>query len=211
MYTVGQWFPIMMNLAILAIVGVVIFALIFHYRGKYENEARGRVMVEIKMPSGWSQYYVVKPMTDGCVDLGKIGHYKLAPQVPDRDKSETKGNPNPVITPSKQWDMYPRHPFLGMRRLQVPIRREEFFLNNPEPITWPENRITFTAIDARLHSKEVMAEQNAANIAETDARQRKWEEIVGKIPDKMVLYLLIGAAILVGIINLIQYLSSKGG
>jgi hypothetical protein len=210
MYTVGQWFPIMMNLAILAIVGVVIFALIFHYRGKYENEARGRVMVELKMPSGWSQYYVVKPLTDGWVDLGKFGVYKLAPQIPNRE--EKKGNPSAVITPSKQWDMYPRRPFLGMRRLQVPIRKEEFYLNNPEPITWPENKVTVTSVDAKLHSKEMMAEHNAASIAETDAHQRKWDELVEKINSKfMLIYILAGGAILVGIINLIQYLSSKGG
>jgi len=93
MYTVGSWFPHVLNLAILAIVAVVVFALIFYYRGKYEKEARGRVMVELKMPSGWSLYFVVRPLTDGWVDLGKFGIYKLAPQVPDRDKKEAKGNP----------------------------------------------------------------------------------------------------------------------
>ena len=101
MYTVGSWFPILMNLAILAIVGIVVLAMVFYYRGKYSKEAAGRVMVEVLMPSGWSQYYVVRPTTDGWVNV-RSGAYKLAPQIPDKKPEGNPGNPNPIITPAKR-------------------------------------------------------------------------------------------------------------
>ena len=208
MYTVGAWFPHLLNLAILAIVGIVVLGFIFYYRGRYAKEALGRVMVEIWMPSGWSNYYVVRPTMDGWVNVG-AGAYKLAPQVPDKTDNPGEEKKNRIITPAKRWDMYPRRPFLGLKLLQVPIRKESFYWNNPDPITWTENRTTVTAVDAKTHTREVAAQHIAANIAETEARQRKWEEVINKLPDKMVLYILIGIAIILSLVVLVQSLLAK--
>jgi len=68
-----------------------------------------------------------------------------------------------------------------------------------------------TALDAMVHTRQMAGEQNAASIAETDAKQRKWEQIIEKVPDKMTLYILIGIAIIASVAGFIHTLISKAG
>lgn len=238
MYTVGSWFPIMMNLAIVAIVAVAFGGLMIYYKNQYDNQARGGIWADIWLPNGASFFKLVKPTVDGWVKVLK-GHYKLSvsrqfctcgheesnhvmTRSDSKDrvgrlKCQVQGcgceafESARVIPNVRRRAKYPPRPFLGLKFLQADVRTESWYLNNPEPITWPDNRLTITALDSYVHTREMTADQSAAEIAENEARQRVWVDTIKKIPDKMVLYILIGASVLVGVINLVQYLTSKGG
>lgn len=206
MYTVGSWFPHLMNLAILAIVAVAVFGALFYYKGKYANEARGKIMAEVRMPSGWDHYEIVRPFPDGWVRIGK-GDYKLAPEVADKIK---EGNPQPFTIPSKRWAMYPMRPFMGLRWLQVPIRKESWYYGDPNPVMWPENQIQVTAVDAQAHTREMDAMKIGMAVQEAEARQSALLDAFRKIPDKTVIYVMLGGVALAVGIALVQIFTMKG-
>jgi len=112
-----------------------------------------------------------------------------------------------VITAIRRWDKYPQRPFLGLSTLQVDVRTESWYYNHPEPITPPENRTLVTAVDAQFHTREIAAEMAAVEIQEQEARQQQLIKAIQAQPNKLVVYLLLGATVLVSVMNLIQYLS----
>lgn len=210
MYTVGSWFPHLMNLAILAIVAVAVFGALFYYKGRYAKEAKGSIMAEVRMPSGWDYYQVTKPLPDGTVRIGK-GDYWLAKSNKEAVK---EGNPHSFIVPTKRWAMYPMRPFMGLRWLQVPIRKESWYYGDPNPIMWPENQMQVTAVDAQCHTREMDAQNVGIRIQESEAREKRMNEVLSRLPDKTVLYIIIGGVGIIGVITLIQlvqFLASQGG
>jgi len=232
MYTVGSWFPVLLNLAIIAIVVVAIIGWMLYQKSQYDKRSRGAIWADIWLPSGDSFYKLVKPTVDGWVSVLK-GHYKLSvskqyckcghevTQHLMDDNSKLKCQV--VDCPCKEYELervvpnvrrkakYPPRPFLGIKWLQSDVRTESWFLNNPEPIVWADSRSSVTALDAMVHTRQMAGEQNAASIAETDAKQRKWEQIIEKVPDKMTLYILLGIAIIASVAGFIHTLISKAG
>jgi len=218
-----DWIPVLLNIFIIAIVVVAFVIWMLYSRSQYEKQCRGAIWVDIWLPSGDSFKKLVKPTVDGWIHILK-GDYKLSVSqqfckcghevshhVMDDNgklKCEDAGCPCKeyelarVIPNIRRKDKYPPRPFLGMRCLQCDVRTESWFLNNPDAITWADSRATVTALDAYVHSREMVAEQNAASIAETDARLRKWEQVLTKLPDKMILYVLLGG-VAIGLIVLI--------
>ncbi len=215
MYEVGAWFVYLMNGAILAILAVVALVAILVKRNQYAKEAKECILVEILMPTGWSVYRVVKPLPDGWVKVGK-GDYKLAVgednpgTLTDEERCQRRKEYK-LNTAAKRWAYYPMRPFLGLKALQVPIRTESFYYNNPEPITWPEHRVKVTAVDAQAHTRQMDAMNVGVQIQESDARQKQLVEAINNQPNKIVVYIMLGGAILVGVMNLVQWFSSSGG
>ena len=236
MYTVGSWFPILLNLSIIAIAVLAIIFWMLYQKNQYDKQSRGAIWADIWLPSGDSFFKLVKPTVDGYIHIlkgvyrlsvskqyCKCGHDysqhlmgeegkdrgKLVCQIPDCPCKEYELEK--VIPNVRRKAKYPPRPFLGLRWLQNDVRTESWYLNNPDPITWADSRSAVTALDAYVHTRQMAGEQNAASIAESDARQKKWEQIIEKVPDKMTLYILLGLAILAGIVSFIHGLISKAG
>ena len=240
MYTVGSWFPIMLNLSVVAFVALGIFGYLLYLRSQYEKQSRGGIFADIWLPNGKSFGKLVKPTVDGWVHILK-GDYKLSRSKQycecghedrrhEMKESTGKGKENVgnlecqepgceckqfklvrVVPNVRRTTKYPQRPFLGLRWLQSDVRMESWYLNCPEPITWPDDRQHITALDAYVHTRELTAEQSAAEIAEQEARNRTWFDAMKKLPDKMVLYIGLGANTILIIILLVQYFSGQGG
>jgi hypothetical protein len=110
----------------------------------------------------------------------------------------------------RRWGRYPERPFLKLWQLQVPIRKESFFYNNPEPITPPEERIKVTATDAALLVRQLNAQETATEIVETQALEKQLLNTVANLPNKMVLYIGI-VGILVADVVILIILHGMGG
>lgn len=240
MYTVGSWFPVMLNLSVVAFVALGIFGYLLYLRNQYDKQSRGGVWGDIWLPNGKSFGALKKPTVDGWLHILK-GDYKLSVSkqyckcghdskehvmVADKkSKTQNVGNLEcqvagcdckkfelaRVVPNVRRTIKYPPRPFLGLKWLQCDVRTESWYLNCPEPITWPDDRQTITALDAYVHTRELTAEQSAAEIAEQEARNRTWFDAMKKLPDKMVLYIGIGANTILMIVLLVQYFSTKGG
>jgi hypothetical protein len=232
MYTVGSWFVYLMNGAILAILAVIALVAILVKRDQYAKEARNAVLCELWIPGGRPYQKLAHPTPDGWVRLGRAGDYKLAVArrlcTCGHDENEhglaenkatrqvgrgkcqhvgcecTQFEEGRVIPAIRRWGLYPIRPFLGLKTLQVDVRQESWWLNDPTPITPPDNRTTVTAIDAQFHTREQVAAEGAVEIQEQEGRQRAFVEAMQKMPDKMLLYILVGISIAVGLFGLIQ-------
>jgi len=228
MYEVGPWFVWIINLAVISFVGIGVLIWVLRRRSKHAADAYGKVLAEVQLPTGRSLSTLVKPSPDGWVSLGKLGDYRLAGERRicqcDHEEGfhgmESKGSNvirgkctvcactefqvKTLIPAIRRWGKYPPTPFLGLRTLQVDVRTEAWYLNNPEPITAPETRTTVTAVDAQFHTREAAAEMAAVEIQEQEARQRQLLEAIRNQPHKLVLYIMLGIGILLGIMNIVQ-------
>ena len=92
MYTVGSWFVYLMNIAILAIVAIVIFVYMNVKRGQYLKEATVCIQAEIILETGHSEYYTVRCRAND--EWVKIGNRRYKLDIKRR-----------------QWGLHPRLPF----------------------------------------------------------------------------------------------------
>ena len=221
----------MLDLVILACVGMGIVGAMLYQRSKYEKQARSGIWADIWLPNGKSHYELVKPNMVGWVKVGK-GMYKLSVgkqfctcghEISEHKMEEegkqagqvvcaegtcecTEFKLHRVIPNVRRQAKFPPNPMLGLKILQADVRTESWYLNNPEPITWADSRSMVTALDAYVLTREMTAEQSAAEIQEQDARQRQWAEAMTKVPDKMVLYILLGISIIASIVGAVHSL-----
>ena len=211
----ANWQIHLLYAAVIAIAFGVLMFVAYIKKGQYEQEAAGCIKAVIKRRTGWPLVKIVRPYPDGWVRVER-GDYKLAEEfggkaadkskLTDEKRMEAFGERR-INTNVMEWDRYPSHPFLGLKRIQTPIRRQEWFENNPEPITWPEHRTTITAADAQAHSREMDAMNVAIRIQESDEKEKRFMQIIQGIPTKTIVYIGLGAAVLVGVINLIRSMS----
>lgn len=236
MYQVGPWFVYLMNAAVLALIALGVLIGILKKRGEYAKVSAGKILAEVWLPTGRSIGVLARPTPDGWVNLGKLGDYRLAGErilcqcghdhpaheLMHKGKNVIRGRctvegcecermeTDRILPAIRRWGKYPSAPFLGIKTLQVDVRTEAWYLNNPEPITAPENRTTVTAVDAQFHTREMAAEIAAVEIQEQEARQRQLMEAISNQPHKMLVYVLLGGNIFLGILILIQ-IFSRGG
>lgn len=203
MYTVGIWFVHLMNVAILAIVAVIVFVWMNVKRGQYLREATTCIQGELISETGHSEYYTVPcKANDEWVKIGNK-RYKL----------DTK---------RRRWGVHPRIPFIGIKSLQVPIRKETWYKDDPNPAyrikrdlkgkteelqiltesqrQEAENVLTAGEVDAMV--REETATQAAIEAVEQESRQKQLVEALANQANKTVAYVMWGIMIL-GIIILV--------
>lgn len=233
MYEVGSWFVYLMNGAILAFIALIVLIWVLRKRGQHAKEVEGKILADIWLPTGRSITGLARPTPDAWVKLGKLGDYRLATPKKictcghdeaqhelsikggEKDAKEIVRGKCSVcectgfvvertLSPIRRWGKYPSNPFLGLKSLQVDVMTESWWLNNPEPITPLENRTLVTSVDAAFHTRESDAEKASVEINEQEARQRQLNEAIANQPSKIVVYIGLGAVVLLEVIGLIQ-------
>lgn len=228
MYQVGPWFVYIINLAVLAFVALGIMIWVLRKRNRHAQDAHGKILAEVWLPTGRSIPVLAPPSPDGWVSLGKLGDYKLSGERrickcgheeafhnvgTAKGKSEIvrtdcikcpcqEFQVDKLVPAIRRWAKYPPNPFLGLKTLQVDVRTEAWPLNNPEPITPAENRTIVTAVDAQFHTREAAAEMAAVEIQEHEARQRELQKAINNQPNKIVVYVGIAAVVVLQILGM---------
>lgn len=181
MYEVGPWFLHLMNLAILAIVGLFLVVAILVKKGQYQREAAKCIQAEILTATGWPEYHTVRcSINDEFVKIGQ-GSYKLNPGL-------------------RRWGLHPRLPFMGLASLQQPIRKETFYKDNPNYIVFPgQPSAEITAAEVEAKSREAAAIGAAAEVVEIEAQQRRVVDAIANQPNKMVVYVGL-VTIIIGVV-----------
>jgi len=110
-----------------------------------------------------------------------------------------------------EWDKYPARPFLNMGWTQVPIRKQSWWENNPEPIVRPKYRIELTSVDAQAHTREMDAQNLGIRIQEAEARQKQFMELLTNPKAPTIVLILLGANILATIIGILIATGKIGG
>lgn len=184
MYEVGSWFVYLLDFAVLAIICAGIIAWILVKRGQYQKEAEKSIRAEIILPSGWSEYHVVPCDINAKTVSVSDFVYFLDPQ-------------------RRRYGKHPLNPFMGLPWLQVPIRIETWFQDNPEPVRMSYDKTVATAAEIKAITREVSATTAAMQIQEIEARQEELTKAISNQPNKTVVYIMLGACTLFSLISLI--------
>jgi hypothetical protein len=230
----GQWGNIIMAVGLFGIGIAIVFIIGNIKRGQNEADSKGKIMAEIRTETGWPFRKVVTPFPDGWVRVGK-GDYMLPRVKKDGDdgsgelvgaligvtaeqaqiERQKEQGSHPAVATVKtiitEWDRYPSAPWLNMKWTQVPIRKQSWWENNPEPIVRPKYRIEVTAADAQAHTREMDAMNVGIRIQESEARQKQFMEALSGQPNKMLVYILLGANILATIVGILVATGKLGG
>ena len=192
MYEVGEWFVYLMNLAILAVLGLIVVIAILRKRGQYQRETQKCTQCEIRQPTGWSEFYTVPCAINAkTVDVAG-GTYRLNPE-------------------KRSWGLHPRLPFLGLSSLQVPIRKETWYKDNPEPIKDPKQNLSpLTAAELKAIQREGRATMAARHSQQLEAANKQVIEAIANQANKVYVYLGLGVVVL-GIIILVARSFLMGG
>ena len=177
MYTVGIWFVHLMNIAILAIVGIIILAYIQTKKGQYLTEAARCIQCEIKMPTGHDEYYTV-------------------PLEVSAEWVEIKGIKYNLPKDVKNWGLHPRLPFMGLHSLQVQIRKCTWYFNNPNPYYRDDKTPDVTAAEIGAMAKEATAVAAGIAAVELKSQQEQMVKAIANQPDKTVVYVMLGIALI---------------
>lgn len=229
-----MWSNIIIGIGLFGIGIAVVFIIGIIKRGQYEQDSKGKIMSEIRTETGWPLRKVVTPFPDGWVRVGK-GDYMLPRVKKDGDDGSAESvdalvgvtageaqivrqreqGSQPAIATVKtiitEWDRYPSSPWMGMKWTQVPIRKQSWWENNPEPIVRPKYRIEATAADAQAHTREMDAMNVGIRIQESEARQKQFMEALSNQPNKMLVYILLGANIIATVIGVAVAMGKIGG
>jgi hypothetical protein len=185
----------------------------------YGRQCRGKMIAEIEHPNGEITHDLV-PFIDGgrAVEvyggtyiLGKDkdeGRFPIAEEeiVKEREENEVVGNPKGKPYPIRKWWWYPDVPFLGFKWLRRKVRMESWYLNNSEPVRpfygtinkdgFFEGTLYATASEITSMKNEAEAAGLVGQIEEARARQKTLEKTLANVPNKNVLYVGLGAAVL---------------
>jgi hypothetical protein len=184
MYEVGSWYIYLLDGAILAIIGMVLMVVVIFKRGKYQKEAEQCIRCEIHLPTGWSEYYVVPcDISAKCVTV-KDFIYTIDPH-------------------QRRYGKHPLNPFLGLGMLQVPVRIESWYQDNPEPMRQSYETTIATAAEIKAITREVSATTAAMQIQEIEARQNELVKAISNQPNKAVVYILLIIAIIASVVGAI--------
>lgn len=179
MYTVGIWFVHLMNIAILAIVAVIVLSYIQVKKGQYLREAATCIQCEIKMPTGHDEYHTV-------------------PLVVSAEWVEIKGINYNLPKEVKNWGLHPRLPFMGLRSLQVQIRKCTWYFDNPNPYYRDDKTPEVTAAEIGAMTKEATAVAAGIAAVELKSQQEQMIKAIANQPDKTIVYVMLGLAIVAG-------------
>lgn len=170
-------------------VAVTAVVILYHIkRNKYAREASHNIMCEIEQPTGFCEYHVLPcDLSADSVTINNIVYFL---------------NPEHI-----RWGKYPLMPFMGFQSLQVPIRKEQWYQDNPNPkYAWTEEDglpyyVTGAIIDAKV--KEIQASMIGMDIQEAEERQAELTYAITNQPNKLVVYILLGTTIVtLGVLSL---------
>ncbi len=169
---------------------------------------KGKMAIDIREPTGFTDRHPIKPDPDGQTITFDGGVYELT-KPPGKDTKE--------LYPRIRFVRYPKNPFLGLSMFQTTMRLEEFQRDNPEPIhpfygrvdkdgKFIDSQLTVTATEWNAHRSKITAVGIAQDANERAAREKEWQKGMANLPNKMIIYIGIGAILLLEIISLfLQY------
>ena len=186
---------------------LILFALIFvgavYLRGWLNvKRTKGKMIAEIWEPNGDTSRNPVTPDPTGATVTVDNLVYRLPKEPGEKEKDKTKKNPDAHIYPTKRWTSRSNWPLPP-----IPLRIESWERDNPEPIRpfygrvmsdgkFEDSQLTVTGSEWQAQKSVIQATGIAMSVQEREAREKEWQRAMANLPNKMIVYLGIGMAVL---------------
>lgn len=169
------------------------------------RRTRGCMVAEIWEPSGDTTRELVKPDPTGHTVAVDNLVYRLPRELSDEEIKKFA---------EKGVRIYPRKRWMFMRNLPlpaIPLRVESWERNNPEPIRpfygrvtekgeFDDSQLTVTASEWNIQKSAMRAAELGTFYQEMAAMTKEWTRAMTNLPNKIIVYLGLGAAALGSII-----------
>jgi len=193
------WFMIVFDTMLVLL---IVMGLIFLRAWWTIRRTEGKIVAEIWGPDGFPVRHLVKPDKTGDTVTLDDKVYRLKE---DKPADKPANNPNSHAYPSRRYTKYPANPPFGIKPLQVILRIESWEYDNPEPIRpfygrfdengkFTDSQLTVTSTEWQAQKSVIQATGIAMSVQEREAREKEWARAMANLPNKMVVYIGLGAA-----------------
>jgi hypothetical protein len=179
---------------------------------KFKGKNAMKMYAEIWEPSGRRPKHLVEPDPDGATVTVKNLVYRLPSEKSEKEIAEAMKEGKPAsgshIYPRRCWMEIPNWPLPS-----IPVRVESWELDNPEPIRpfygrvdedgkFLDSQLTVTSSEWAAHRSKITAIGIAQDANERAAREKEWLKSMTNMPNKMLIYVGLGALLILAVINL---------
>ena len=203
----------------LLLVVAIIFGLIFLKAWWNIKQTKGKMIAEIWETNGFATRELVKPDPTGdTVTVDKIV-YALPKELSEKEMVElaAKGNPSTHAYPRRRWVYRSNWPLTP-----IPLRIESWERDNPEPIRpfygrftedgkFEDSQLTVTGTEWQAQKSVIQATGIAMSVQEREAREKEWQRAMANLPNKMIVYIGLGTAVVLSAISVIFLYQFGGG
>lgn len=195
---------------------VIIFGLVFLKAWWNVRQTKDKIIAEIWEPSGFATREMVKPGPSGqTVNVDNL-EYRLPKELSEKEiakeAAEQKGKGEPVSEihtyPRRRWVYRPNWPMPA-----IPMRIESWERDNPEPIRpfygrvdkdgkFIDSQLTVTSTEWQAQKSVIQATSIAMSVQEREAREKEYARAMAGLPNKMIIYIGLGALLILSVINL---------
>jgi len=197
---------------------VIIFGLVFLRSWWNVRLTKGKIIAEIWEPSGFATRVMVKPEPNGhTVNVDHL-EYRLPKELSERESekeiTELKKEGKPISQshtyPRRRWVYRPNWPMPS-----IPMRIESWERDNPEPIRpfygrvdkdgkFIDSQLTVTSTEWQAQKSVIQATGIAMSVQEREAKEKEWARAMANLPNKMIIYIGLGALLLLSVISLLM-------
>jgi len=185
---------------------VIVFFLLFLKAVLDNKRVAGKMAIDIREPTGFTERHIVKPDVTGDTVTYDNCVYALTKSA---SADVTKKNEH---YPRVRFCRYPKNPFLGLSIFQTTLRIEEYQRGNPEPIhpfygrvdekgMFIDSQLTVTGTEWQSQKGVIQATAIAMSVQEREAREKEWQKAMANIPNAMLMYIGLGISALCSIVS----------
>ena len=164
-------------------------------------QTRGKMVAEIWEPNGDTTRELVKPDPMGATITFDNIVYRLPKELSDKELRELNAE-GVRVYPRKRWIFKANKPLPP-----IPLRVESWERDNPEPIRpfygrikpdgmFDHSLLTVTGTEWQAQKSVIQAAGIAMSVQEREARENEWVRAMANLPNKAIIYIGIGLAVL---------------
>ena len=175
---------------------------------RFQGKHTMKMYAEVWEPSGRRPKHIIEPDTGGdTVTVNNIV-YRLPKELSTEEQSKLR---------ERKIHIYPRRCWVEVNNWplpSIPVRVESWEMNNPEPIRpfygrvdkdgkFVDSQLTVTGTEWQAQKSVIQATSIAMRVQEREAREKEWTKAMANLPNKLVVYLLLGVAAIGSVVCLI--------
>jgi len=192
------WVIIVLDVLLFGILPAI--AIIFAKCWWNVRRTKNQIVAEIWEPNGFATRELTQPDPTGATVVVDNLVYRL-PKEKEFDDEKQKDTTSRTY-PRRRWIYMQNKPLPP-----IPLRIESWERDNPEPIRpfygrvtedgkFDKSQLTVTSTEWQAQKSVIQATGIAMAVQEREAREKEWTRAMANLPNKMVMYIGLGIAVI---------------
>lgn len=205
----------------IVLIVAIIGGLLFLKAGLDARRLKGKMAVDIREPTGFTERHFAKPDPTGATVTVDNCVYMLT-KPPSADINNEDDRDSNIIKeaarehyPRIRFIRYPKNPLFGLSMFQSTLRLEEYQSDNPEPIhpfygrvdekgMFIDSQLTVTGTEWQAQKNVIQGTQIAMRVQAMETWSQALQRLMNNMPSKLIIYIGIGVAALGSIVSVVM-------